>query len=74
MSTVDEATSTRIGEAVAAKGATFLEGPVSGSKKPAIDGQLIIMGAGDKGLYELVQVGAGHTEGRTAARAAADTK
>lgn len=57
MSTVDEQTSTKIGEAVTAKGATFLEGPVSGSKKPAIDGQLIIMGAGDKGLYELVQVG-----------------
>ncbi|PNH10975.1 putative oxidoreductase GLYR1 [Tetrabaena socialis] len=55
MSTVDEATSTKIGEAVTAKGGKFVEGPVSGSKKPAIDGQLVIMGAGDKELYELVQ-------------------
>ncbi|GLC35117.1 Putative oxidoreductase glyr1 [Pleodorina starrii] len=55
MSTVDEATSTKIGEAITAKGGKFVEGPVSGSKKPAIDGQLIIMGAGDKELYDLVQ-------------------
>ncbi|KAG2432149.1 hypothetical protein HXX76_009072 [Chlamydomonas incerta] len=55
MSTVDEATSTRIGEAVTAAGGRFVEGPVSGSKKPAIDGQLIIMGAGDKELYEQCQ-------------------
>ncbi|EFJ44056.1 hypothetical protein VOLCADRAFT_65267 [Volvox carteri f. nagariensis] len=55
MSTVDEATSTKIGEAIATKGGKFLEGPVSGSKKPAIDGQLIIMAAGDKELYDLVQ-------------------
>eukprot|EP00198_Chlamydomonas_reinhardtii_P009483 XP_001698820.1 gamma hydroxybutyrate dehydrogenase [Chlamydomonas reinhardtii] len=57
MSTVDEATSTKIGEAVTAAGGRFVEGPVSGSKKPAIDGQLIIMGAGDKELYEQCQVG-----------------
>ncbi|GIL82520.1 hypothetical protein Vretimale_11943 [Volvox reticuliferus] len=55
MSTVDEVTSTKIGEAISAKGGKFVEGPVSGSKKPAIDGQLIIMGAGDKDLYDLVQ-------------------
>ncbi|KAG2439082.1 hypothetical protein HYH02_006607 [Chlamydomonas schloesseri] len=55
MSTVDEATSTKIGEAVTAAGGRFVEGPVSGSKKPAIDGQLIIMGAGDKELYEQCQ-------------------
>ena len=46
MSTVDEQTSLRIGDAVAAKGGRFLEAPVSGSKKPAIDGQLIILCAG----------------------------
>lgn len=56
MSTVDEATSSKIGDAIVAKGGKFLEGPVSGSKKPAIDGQLVIMGAGDKELYDMVQV------------------
>lgn len=29
-----------------------LQGPVSGSKKPAIDGQLIILAAGDEGLFK----------------------
>ncbi len=29
----------------------FLQAPVSGSKKPAIDGQLIILGAGDESLF-----------------------
>lgn len=52
MSTVDEQTSIRIGEAVAAKGGRFLEAPVSGSKKPAIDGQLIILAAGDPELFQ----------------------
>jgi len=52
MSTVDEATSQRIAEAVAAKGGRFLEAPVSGSKKPAIDGTLIILAAGDRALYD----------------------
>jgi hypothetical protein len=28
-----------------------LQAPVSGSKKPAIDGQLIILAAGDEGLF-----------------------
>lgn len=35
-----------------AKGGRFLEAPVSGSKKPAIDGQLIILAAGDKSLFD----------------------
>lgn len=52
VSTVDEATSTRIGELVTGKGGIFLEAPVSGSKKPAIDGQLIFLCAGDEGLYK----------------------
>lgn len=51
MSTVDEQTSTAIHEAIVAKGGRFLEAPVSGSKKPAIDGQLIILAAGDEGLF-----------------------
>eukprot|EP00983_Pelagomonas_calceolata_P055101 1143981-Pelagomonas_calceolata.AAC.8 len=31
---------------------TTTQAPVSGSKQPAINGQLIILSAGDKGLYE----------------------
>ncbi|KAF5842054.1 NAD binding domain of 6-phosphogluconate dehydrogenase-domain-containing protein [Dunaliella salina] len=52
MSTVDESTSQKIAEAITAKGGRFLEAPVSGSKQPAINGQLIILAAGDQGLFE----------------------
>lgn len=52
MSTVDADTSTKISEAITSKGGHFLEAPVSGSKKPAEDGQLIILAAGVKSLYE----------------------
>eukprot|EP00775_Hariotina_reticulata_P010437 gene10437-10595_t len=52
MSTVDEATSQQIAAAINAKGGRFLEAPVSGSKKPAIDGQLIILAAGDDSLFK----------------------
>jgi glyoxylate/succinic semialdehyde reductase len=52
MSTVDAATSQEIGEAIAARGGRFLEAPVSGSKKPAQDGTLIILAAGDRGLFD----------------------
>ncbi|WZN65497.1 glyoxylate/succinic semialdehyde reductase [Chloropicon roscoffensis] len=52
MSTVDAATSAQIYEAVKAKGGRFLEAPVSGSKKPAEDGALVILGAGDKDVYD----------------------
>jgi len=48
---VDAGTSRKIGAALAAAGARFLEAPVSGSKKPAIDGQLVILAAGDASLY-----------------------
>ncbi|WVZ16419.1 hypothetical protein V8G54_009401 [Vigna mungo] len=48
MSTVDADTSSKISEAIKAKGGYFLEAPVSGSKKPAEDGQLVILAAGDK--------------------------
>lgn len=53
MSTIDEHTSRRVAEAVTAKGGRYLEAPVSGSKKPAIDGTLIILAAGDKSAYDL---------------------
>ncbi|KAL3694957.1 hypothetical protein R1sor_008608 [Riccia sorocarpa] len=51
MSTVDAETSATIGRAITAKGARFLEAPVSGSKKPAEDGQLVILAAGDESLF-----------------------
>jgi glyoxylate/succinic semialdehyde reductase len=37
---------------VGAAGAEFLEAPVSGSKKPAEDGALIFLTAGDRSLYD----------------------
>ena len=52
MSTVDAATSGEIGAAVSGKGGRFLEAPVSGSKKPAEDGTLIILAAGDRELFD----------------------
>merc|ERR1719389_1425747 len=52
MSTVDVATSKAIADAVTSAGGRFLEAPVSGSKGPAIAGQLVILAAGDESLYE----------------------
>ncbi len=52
MSTVDGVTSRQIAAAVSAAGGRFLEAPVSGTKKPAEDGTLIILAAGDKSLYQ----------------------
>lgn len=52
VSTVDGATSKLISKQMTATGASFLEAPVSGSKKPAEDGQLIFLTAGDASLYE----------------------
>eukprot|EP00928_Gymnodinium_smaydae_P050921 TRINITY_DN34454_c0_g1_i1.p1 TRINITY_DN34454_c0_g1~~TRINITY_DN34454_c0_g1_i1.p1 ORF type:complete len:298 (-),score=81.02 TRINITY_DN34454_c0_g1_i1:62-955(-) len=55
MSTVDEATTKEISAAVLGKGGRFLEAPVSGSKGPALQGQLVILSAGDKALQEASQ-------------------
>ncbi|MDQ5988079.1 MAG: glyoxylate/succinic semialdehyde reductase [Syntrophus sp. SKADARSKE-3] len=52
MSTVDSETSRMIGEAIAARGGRFVEAPVSGSKKPAEEGTLVILAAGDRTLYD----------------------
>ncbi|KAK2983796.1 hypothetical protein RJ640_008470 [Escallonia rubra] len=52
VSTVDGATSKLINGHIKATGALFLEAPVSGSKKPAEDGQLIFLTAGDRSLYD----------------------
>ncbi|THF96456.1 hypothetical protein TEA_020643 [Camellia sinensis var. sinensis] len=54
VSTVDGATSKLIGTKIKDTGALFLEAPVSGSKKPAEDGQLIFLTAGDRSLFEMV--------------------
>lgn len=51
VSTVDAATAARVAEAVRAKGALFLEAPVSGSKGPAEQGQLVFLTAGDEELF-----------------------
>lgn len=51
VSTVDAATSSAIASAVRATGAKFLEAPVSGSKAPAQNGQLIFLTAGDEELF-----------------------
>lgn len=55
MSTVDEETSKDIATAVTAKGGIFLEAPVSGSKGPALQGQLVILAGGNKSLCEEAQ-------------------
>jgi len=55
VSTVDVATSQRIASAVRATGAAYVEAPVSGSKKPAEDGKLIFLAAGDKELFDAAQ-------------------
>lgn len=52
MSTVDDATAAAIAAAITGAGGSFLEAPVSGTKKPAEDGTLIILAAGDKDLYD----------------------
>jgi len=52
VSTVDPETAMKIGRAVHEKGGHFLEAPVSGSKKPAEDGALVFLCAGDQALYD----------------------
>jgi 3-hydroxyisobutyrate dehydrogenase-like beta-hydroxyacid dehydrogenase len=54
-STVDEFTSRNIAQAVTEAGGRFLEAPVSGSKQPAENGQLIILAAGDRTLFQQLE-------------------
>ena len=54
MSTIDPLTSGDLTLAVKDEGGRYLEAPVSGSKKPAEDGDLIILTAGDESLYNEV--------------------
>jgi len=52
MSTVDAGTARRIASAVVGRGGRYLEAPVSGTKKPAEDGTLIILAGGDRSLFD----------------------
>jgi 3-hydroxyisobutyrate dehydrogenase-like beta-hydroxyacid dehydrogenase len=47
MSTVDPATAGRADSAVRARGGRFVDAPVSGTRKPAVAGTLLIMAGGD---------------------------
>jgi 3-hydroxyisobutyrate dehydrogenase-like beta-hydroxyacid dehydrogenase len=51
MSTIDPETSSKIGISIQARGALFLEAPVSGSVPQAEAGELVIMCGGDEQLY-----------------------
>ena len=51
-STVDASTAEGVGAAVAAAGGKFLEAPVSGSKAPAENGQLIFLCGGSRDLFD----------------------
>eukprot|EP00913_Durusdinium_trenchii_P002525 g2334.t1 len=59
MSTVDEdlldECVLEIAKAITASGGRFLEAPVSGSKGPALNGQLVILSAGEEALQKEVQ-------------------
>jgi glyoxylate/succinic semialdehyde reductase len=55
MSTVDADTSAAVGSAVEAAGGLFLEAPVSGSKGPAQQGQLVIMAAGHPSVFSAAE-------------------
>jgi len=54
ISTVDPGTAVKIGLEVARAGGSFLEAPVSGSKKPAEDGTLVFLCGGDEDLFNSV--------------------
>jgi glyoxylate/succinic semialdehyde reductase len=47
MSTMDPATAKQLDKEVRGKGARFVDAPVSGTRKPAVEGKLVIMAAGD---------------------------
>jgi len=55
VSTVDAATARAVEALVAASGAAYLEAPVSGSKGPAENGQLIFLCGGDEALFKSIK-------------------
>jgi 3-hydroxyisobutyrate dehydrogenase-like beta-hydroxyacid dehydrogenase len=52
MSTVDPATVRDLAKEAQIRGVTLIDAPVSGSRKPAIEGTLVIMAAGDAAAIE----------------------
>jgi len=54
MSTVSEKTNLEMADAAALENAGYIEAPVSGTKKPAEEGTLTFLTAGDKGLVDSV--------------------
>ena len=54
MSTIDPDTSRDLADAITTAGARHLEAPVSGTRKPAQDGTLIFLTAGDRSLHDEV--------------------
>ncbi|XP_062482723.1 cytokine-like nuclear factor N-PAC isoform X12 [Pezoporus occidentalis] len=52
MSTVDADTVTELSQVIVSRGGRFLEAPVSGNQQLSNDGMLVILAAGDRGLYE----------------------
>ncbi|XP_068099585.1 cytokine-like nuclear factor N-PAC isoform X2 [Hyperolius riggenbachi] len=52
MSTVDPETVIELAQVIVSRGGRFLEAPVSGNQQLANDGMLIIVAAGDHGVYE----------------------
>lgn len=55
MSSIAPAASQEVGAALKAKGAAFLDAPVSGGEPKAIDGTLAIMVGGDKAVFDKVK-------------------
>jgi 2-hydroxy-3-oxopropionate reductase len=54
MSTISPIVSQKVGEALAEKGVTMLDAPVSGGEKGAIDGALSIMVGGEQAVFDAV--------------------
>ncbi|XP_069502134.1 cytokine-like nuclear factor N-PAC [Ambystoma mexicanum] len=52
MSTVDPETIVEVSRVIVSRGGRFLEAPVSGNQQLSNDGMLLILAAGDRGVYE----------------------
>ncbi|KAG8433404.1 hypothetical protein GDO86_017616 [Hymenochirus boettgeri] len=52
MSTVDPETVAELAQVITSRGGRFLEAPVSGNQQLSNDGMLLIIAAGDQGVYE----------------------
>jgi 3-hydroxyisobutyrate dehydrogenase len=52
MTGIDSTTSEDVAEAIGLKGGRYLEAQVNGGRSKAADGSLVVLAAGDRGLYE----------------------